>query len=444
MRKYPENAVEKAMTRQEIILRAYAKKINWIEAADILGLSYRHLGRIKAKYEEFGIDGLLDGRAGQESPRRVPVAVVEEVMRLYAEEYYDFNVRHFHEKLAERHGINYSYTWVKNLLQRSGLVAKKGGRKKHRKKRERKPLVGMMLHIDGSEHQWFGDGRYYDLIVILDDATGEIYYAQLVESESTRTVMRAIREVIEKMGLFCSLYSDRASHFWLTPKAGEPVDKQALTQVGRALRDLGIRMIPAYSPQARGRSERSFRTWQGRLPQELRIRGIVTLEEANRFLKSYVREFNRKFTRPAAEPRQTAFVPCLRNDLELVFSIQSERTVNRDNTVKYKNLTLQIEKQSWRRSMEGCRVTVHQHLDGRISIGYGPQLIGNYTSEGQPLAAKSQKLSRCPTKNKAVEMPLMWKAEEKPKDGFPSASHNRLEKPQSRLSHIPTASTTTG
>ena len=220
-----------------------------------------------------------------------------------------------------------SYTWVKALLQGSGLVAKDKPRKKHRRRRERKPLKGMMLHIDGSTHEWFGDERWYDLIVLLDDATSEIYYAQLVDQESTRTVMAGLREVIEREGLFCSLYSDRASHFWLTPKAGEPVDRQSLTQVGRALRELGIRMIPAYSPQARGRSERSFRTWQGRLPQELRIREITTPEEANRFLKrSYIREFNRKFAVQAAEANESAFVPCQSVDLDRIFSIQSERT----------------------------------------------------------------------------------------------------------------------
>ncbi len=310
-------------------------------------------------------------------------------MGLYREKYFDLNVKHYHEKLVEEHKIEVSYTWVKGLLQGAGLVAKDSVRKKHRRKRERKPLKGMMLHIDGSHHQWFGDERWHDLIVILDDATGEIYYAALVDAESTSTVMTGIRQVVEKEGVFCSLYSDRASHFWLTPKAGEPVDKQTLTQVGRALRELGITMIPAYSPQARGRSERSFKTWQGRLPQELRLRGISTPEEANRFLKrSYIREFNRKFTVAAAEPGASAFVPSLRDDLDRVFSIQTERTVNRDNTVKYRNLVLQIDRQIWRSSLDGCRVTVYQHLNGFISIGYGPRQIGRYSADGKPAARR--------------------------------------------------------
>lgn len=384
------------MKRQEIILRAFAKQINWIQAAEILGMSCRHLLRVREAYERDGFDGLHDRRASRESPRRIPVAVVEKVLSLYRERYFDFNVRHFHEKLAEEHGIELSYTWVKTLLQGAGLVAKQKGRRKHRRRRERKPLKGMMLHIDGSSHQWFGDDRWHDLIVILDDATSEIYYARLVAAESTRSIMTALREVVEKEGIFCSLYSDRASHFWLTPKAGEPVDRQALTQVGRALRELSIRLIPAYSPQARGRSERSFRTWQGRLPQELRTREITDLEEANRFLKrSYIREFNRKFASPAkvvleqlplnAEPDASAFVPCTRTDLDRVFSIQTERVVNRDNTVKYNNLTLQIDRQRWRSSMDGCRVMVYQHLDSTITIGFGPQELGRYAADGKPL-----------------------------------------------------------
>jgi len=374
------------MTRYEIILRAYAKKVSWTEAALVLGITDRHLRRIREAYEKWGYDGLFDGRLGKASPRRISVEVVEQVLGLYREKYFDFNVKHYHEKLVEEHSIEVSYTWVKGLLQGAGLVAKDRPRKKHRKRRERKPLQGMMLHIDGSHHQWFGDEHWHDLIAIMDDATGGIYYARLVEAESTGSCMEGIRQVVEKEGIFCSLYSDRASHFWLTPKAGEPVDKQALTQVGRALRELGIRMIPAYSPQARGRSERAFRTWQGRLPQELRSRGITTLEEANRFLKrSYIREFNRKFAVPSAEPDMTAFVPCRRTDLDLVFSIQTERTVNKDNTVSYKKMSLQIDKQSWRGSMAGCQVTVYQHLDTTISLGFGPHIVGRFTENGEKM-----------------------------------------------------------
>lgn len=374
------------MTIQEVILMAMAKKLTWIEASQVLGYTDRHMRRVKAKYEREGFHGLYDGRCGKLSPRRITSEVVEEVLRLYRKDYFDFNVVHFHEKLVELHGFTISYTWTKSLLQKSGLVAREPKRGPHRKRRERRSLAGMLLHIDGSKHEWFQDGRWYDLIVILDDATSEIYYAQLVDEESTRTVMAGLKKVISQNGIFCALYSDRASHFWLTPKAGEPVDRQALTQVGRALRELGIQMIPAYSPQARGRSERSFGTWQGRLPQELRIRGINTVEEANRFLESeYIAEFNRRFAVKSSE-KGTAFVKCRRNDLDQVFSIQSERVVNRDNTVKFKNMVLQIDRQNFRGTLANCRVMVCEHLDESITIAFGPHRIGLFDARGNPLA----------------------------------------------------------
>ena len=237
-------------------------------------------------------------------------------------------------------------------------------------------MPGMLLHIDGSKHRWFQDDRYYDLLVILDDATSRIYYAQLVAEESTRTVMAALREVIEGEGLFCTLYSDRASHFFVTPKAGEPVDKSRLTQVGRALKELGVQMIPAYSPQARGRSERSFGTWQSRLPQELRLAGITRLDEANRFLRErYIAEFNRKFA-VKASLRGTAFRRCGRSDLDWIFTIQTERVVEKDNTVAIRDQWWQLDKTRWRHTLAGQTVTIHQHLDGRVSIRYGPHVVG--------------------------------------------------------------------
>jgi hypothetical protein len=298
------------------------------------------------------------------------------VLALYRDKYADFNVRHFHEKLTETEGIELSYSWVKQALQGAGLVVRRRKRGPHRRRRPRRPMPGMLLHIDGSKHRWFQDDRYYDLIVILDDATSEIYYAQLVEEESTRTVMQGVREVIEREGLFCALYSDRASHFFVTAKAGEPVDKSRLTQVGRALKELGVQMIPAYSPQARGRSERSFGTWQSRLPQELRLAGITTLDAANRFLRDhYIAEFNRKFA-VKASLRGTAFRRCGRSDLDWIFSIQTERVVDKDNTVAIRDQWWQLDKSRWRSTLAGQTVTIHQHLDGRVSIRYGPHVVG--------------------------------------------------------------------
>ena len=428
---YSKAAMERAMKVQEVILRAMAKKITWWQAAEIIGISDRSMRRWRERLEEFGYDGLFDRRRGQPSPKRVPLATVEQVLGLYRDRYFDLNVQHFHEKLREQHQIELSYTWVKQALQGAGLVAKGRKRGVHRQRRERRPLPGMLLHIDGSRHRWFQDERWYDLIVILDDATSEIYYAQLVEEESTATVMAGLREVIERKGLFCALYSDRGSHFWLTPKVGGKVDPYRLTQVGRALRELGVQMIPAYSPQARGRSERSFGTWQGRLPQELRLHGITTLEAANGFLREhYLAEFNARFQVAPAQ-RGSAFLPCPRKNLDLIFCLQFERTVNRDNTVSFQNQQLQIERVQWRGTLAGCNVMVHQHLNGSISLTHGPHRLGRYSPQGVALN---------PNKNAAANAVEKTRRGKVPKPTFPP----RLEiPPTARDSHFPPATTAT-
>jgi transposase len=429
---YSKAAMERAMKIQEVLLRAMARKITWWQAAEILGFSDRHLRRIRERYEQFGYESTFDKRRGQPSPKRVAYATVEQVLALYREKYFDLNVRHFHEKLREQHQISLSYTWVKSVLQGAGLVARQRPRGVHRKRRPRRPLPGMLLHIDGSRHRWFQDERWYDLIVILDDATSEIYYAQLTEEESTLTVMAGLKEVIERKGVFCALYSDRGSHFWHTPKAGGKIDPHRLTQIGRALRELGVQMIPAYSPQARGRSERNFGTWQGRLPQELRLRGIRSLEAANRFLgEHYIAEFNARFQVPAAQ-RGSAFVRRSSRDLDLVFALQFERTVNRDNTVSIQNLRLQIEPVRWRATLAGCSVTVHQHLDGTFTISHGPQRVGHFSAEG--VCLENEKIGA----RGAVEKTRGGKVK---KPTFPP----RLEIPQTpRDSHFATASTAAG
>jgi transposase len=374
--------MERMMKLQDVLLKAMAKKITWWEAAEIIGVTDRTMRRWRERLEKDGYSGLGDGRKGKASLRRVPLAVAEEVLRLYKESYYDLNIQHFHEKLGSEHGIAVSYTWVQLALQGAGLVAKRRKRGKHRRRRERRPMTGMLLHIDGSKHQWFGDERWHDLIVIMDDASSEIYYAQLVEEESTRTVMAGLREVIEKKGVFCSLYSDRGSHFFYTPKAGEKVDKNRPTQVGRALQELGVQMIAAYSPQARGRSERSFGTWQGRLPQELRLAGRGNLEEANQFLRDrYIGEFNEKFT-VAAKEKGTAFRKTGRPDLEWIFRVQNERVVAKDNTVTMAQQIWQLGKTRLKSTLAGCTVTIHEHLDGKVSIRYGPHVVGRYEADG--------------------------------------------------------------
>jgi len=370
------------MKLQDVILKAMAKKISWLEAAEIAGVTDRTIRRMRDRYEEFGYTGLFDQRRGKRSIHRVQMQTAEEVLRLYREVYFDLNIRHFHEKLRSEHKIELSYTWVQLALQGAGLVAKRRKRGPHRRRRPRRPLPGMLLHIDGSKHQWLNDDRWHDLIVILDDATSEIYYAQLVEEESTRTVMAGLREVIDKKGLFCALYSDRGSHFFVTVREGEKVDKHRPTQVGRALKELGVQMIAAYSPQARGRSERSFGTWQGRLPQELRLAGIRTVEGANDFLRErYIGEFNGKFS-VAAEQKGTAFRRTSRSDLNWIFTVQTERVVANDNTVAIVARSWQIDKTRFRHTLAGCTVTIHEHLDGTLSIRYGPHVVAQFEANG--------------------------------------------------------------
>jgi hypothetical protein len=342
--------------------------------------------------------------------------------------------RHFHEKLREEHAIELSYTWVQKALQGAGLVAKRHKRGPHRRRRPRRPLPGMMLHIDGSKHQWFQDDRWHDLIVILDDATTEIYYAQLVEEESTRSVMTGVKEVIETEGLFCALYSDRASHFFVTKKAGEKVEKYRLTQLGRALKELGVHTIAAYSPQARGRSERSFGTWQGRLPQELRLAGITTVEGANKFLREkYIKEFNSKFSVPAAE-KGTAFRRTNRSDLNWIFTVQTERVVGKDNTVAIGDQLWQIDKTRFRSTLAGSTVTIHEHLDETVSIRFGPHVVGRFDSKGETLINPgAEKRGGKGGSMEAGENQVQ----------VSTGSHTPLEiSPKTRNSHFPTAPTT--
>lgn len=424
------------MKVQDVLLKAMAKKITWWTAAEILGVTDRTMRRWRERLETEGYAGLADRRKGKPSAQRIPLAQVEEVLRLYREVYYDLNLRHFHEKLREEHAIRLSYTWVQKALQGAGLVAKRRRRGPHRRRRPRRALPGMLLHIDGSKHRWLNDGHWYDLLVILDDATSEIYYAQLVEEEATRTVMVALREVIETQGLFCALYSDRGSHFFVTPKAGEKVDKHRLTQVGRAMKDLGIQMIPAYSPQARGRSERSFGTWQGRLPQELRLAGVTAREAANRFLREgYIAAFNAQFTTPAAA-KGTAFRRCGRTDLNWVFTVQTERVVAKDNTVTIAERSWQLEKTRFRHTLAGQTVTIHEHLDGTVSVRWGPHVVGRFPAEGSALRWA------VPAERRGKGGSLEAGANQKP---VSTVSHPPLEiSPTPRDFHFPTAPTTAG
>ena len=272
------------MKFEDVYGRCYRGDLSQAEASEILGMSERTFRRWRERYEAEGAAGLYDRRLGRVSARRAPVDEVMRVLELFETRYPDFTAKHFHEKLVCEHGFGLSYNWLRLSLQAHGKIKPAPRRGAHRRKRPRRPVVGMMLHQDGSSHEWVA-GQWWDLIVTMDDATSEVYSGFFVAEEGTMSTFRGLGEVIAENGLFCSLYADRASHYWHTPEAGGGVDKDNPTQVGRALAQLGIELIAAYSPQARGRSERMFGTLQKRLPQELRLAGIATMAEANRFLE---------------------------------------------------------------------------------------------------------------------------------------------------------------
>lgn len=304
------------------------------------------------------------------------------MVTLYESRYTGWTVKHFHERRHAEHGGTRSYTWTKNRLQAAGQVARARRRGAHRKKRPRKPLPGMMVHQDGSRHEWVPDCQW-DLIVTMDDATSELYSAFFVEEEGTMSSFRGLQEVMETKGLFSSLYTDRGSHYWLTEEAGGKVDKTRLTQVHRALRQLGITLIPAYSPEARGRSERVFRTLQDRLPKELALAGITDMAAANRYLaEQFVPAYNQRFAVPAAEAG-TAFVPWIGSNLPEILCVQEDRVVANDNTVRYQGRSLQIPPDSHRFHYVKATVRVHEYPDGTLAVYHGPRCLARYDPDGQ-------------------------------------------------------------
>jgi transposase len=352
------------------------------EAAEVLGMSERHFRRLRDRYEAQGAEGLIDRRRGRVSGRRVPVDRIEWLLEQYRTRYFDFTVKHFHERLRAEHKFELGYSWTKRILQDAGLVKRAPKRSAHRRRRPRRPLPGMMLFQDGSTHAWLGGRPALDLIATLDDATSELYAAFLVEEEGTFSSLRGLAEVIGRHGLFCSLYTDRGSHYFVTPKAGGTVARDQLTQVGRALAQLGIEHIPSYSPEARGRMERVFGTLQNRLPQELRLAGITTPEAANRFLaRRFVADHNARFAVAAAEPG-SAFVPYA-GDLAEVLCVQVERVVGNDNCVRYGGRCLQIPPQRHRHHFVKVKVRVHAYEDGRLAVFHGPRCLARYQPDGR-------------------------------------------------------------
>src|SRR5512139_2071488 len=351
------------------------------EAALLLGVCDRTFRRYLVRYEEKGMEGLIDQRLGQVSHRCAPVDEVMALADLYSRRYRGFSVKHFYSWYRRAHGGMRSYTWVKNRLQERELVSKAPRKGAHRKRRPRAPYVGMMLHQDGSRHEWV-QGKFWDLIVTMDDATGEHYSMFFVEEEGTQSSFRGIEEVIDSHGLFASLYTDRGAHYWHTPEAGGKVNKELPTQFGRAMRQLGIEMIPAYSPEARGRSERAFKTHQDRLVKELAAAGITTMAEANRYLDEVYRPaFNREFTVPAAE-EGNAFVPAALEQLENILCEQHERIVSRDNCVTFEGVTLQIPADRYRCNYVKATVRVHRYPDATLALFHGPRKLASYNPDG--------------------------------------------------------------
>jgi Helix-turn-helix domain len=380
------------VTRFQEAFEQYEKhRLSSEEAGELLGMSGRNFRRLCVRYEEDGIEGLRDRRIGKVSPRRAPARELERMQALYQERYGDFTVKHFHEQLVKRHHYKLCYTVTKASLQAAGLVAKAKRRGAHRKRRERRPLPGMLLFQDGSTHRWIaGLGRDLDLVVTLDDATSAICSALLVEQEGTMSSFLGLAETITRHGLFGALYTDRGGHYFITPKDARKVDKTQPTQVGRALSQLGITHIPSYSPQGRGRMERVFGTLQKRLPQELRLARIKTVAAANRYLKDrFVPDYNARFAVPAAEPG-SAFVPYTGRPLEDVLCVQEDRVVGADNCVSWHRRSLQIPPQGHRRHYVRATVRVHHYPDGSLAIFDGPRCLARFDPKGQPGHVVSQ------------------------------------------------------
>jgi transposase len=366
----------------DVLGRTERSELSQMEAAELLGISERTFRRWRDRQEGRGEAGLADRRLAP-SPRRVPVAEIERMLGLYRELYRGFTVKHFHEQLGKRHNYKLGYTVTKLHLHRAGLVQAATKRSAHRKKRPRRPMVGMMLHQDASTHTWLpGDAGKHDLVVTMEDATSAIYSAFLVDQEGTASSLRGVRDVVAKHGLFCSLYTDRGSHYFFTPESGGKVSKTVLTQFGRALKQLGVEHIAAYSPQARGRSERAFETLQDRLPKELKLAGIDTVEAANRWLsESYIAEHNQRFA-IAAEQEGSAFVADPIEAWREILCIQEDRTVGNDNTVKWERRSLQLPPSRLRPHFVKATVRVHEYPDGQLAVYWGPHRLADYDADG--------------------------------------------------------------
>jgi len=366
----------------DVLGRTERSELSQMEAAELLGISERTFRRWRDRQQELGEAGLADRRLAP-SLRRAPAAEIERMLGLYRDLYRGFTVKHFHEQLGKRHNYRLGCTVTKLHLHRAGLVQAAAKRSAHRKKRPRRPTVGMLLHQDASTHAWLpGEQGKHDLVVTMEDATSAIYSAFLVDQEGTASSLRGVRDVVAKHGLFCSLYTDRGSHYFFTPEGGGKVSKTVLTQFGRALKQLGIEHIAAYSPQARGRSERAFETLQDRLAKELKLAGIDTVEAANRWLsETYIPEHNARFA-IAAEQEGSAFVVDTMEAWREILCIQEDRVVGNDNTVKWERRSLQLPPSRLRPHFVKTTVRVHEYPDGKLAVYWGPHRLADYAADG--------------------------------------------------------------
>lgn len=379
------------MTRKEVMLKAMSGKILWTQAADIIGITDRQLRRIRDEVKRSGWEVITDRRGGRLRRKRVSAATVKALCTLRIERYMEFSLRHFYEFATEKHKLKLSYTTARTVLQDAGLALKGSKRGQYRRKRERRPMVGMLLHMDGSTHEWIEGLAKQDLIVMLDDADGRILYAQFWEQEGNASTFGALRHVLEKYGRFCELYTDRGSHFCNTTKAEDGPDEVQRGQVPRALKAVGIRQILARSPQARGRSERAFGTIQGRLPQELKLAGTRSYTEANEYLTAqFVGDFNRRFTVKPLQA-QSAFTPVVGINLDLLLSSQHERVVRNDSTVTYDRLVLQLPSTKDRPHYVRCPVLVHELSNGTLGISYQGLLLARYSHRGELVTVPARK-----------------------------------------------------
>jgi transposase len=395
---------EKELKRVEVVSEATAGGLTNGEAGELLGLSERQVQRLKKRYREEGGGGLAHGNRGKPSARRTPVEVRERVESLLKEQYWDYNTQHLMEILAERYDITVSYSTLRRIRIAVGYPSPRKRRApRHRRRRERYPQEGMLLQADGSDHDWLeGRGPRLTLIAYIDDATNRVPGAVFREEEDAAGYMLALRDIAQTHGVPLGIYADRHTIF-RSPK--EPTLEEQLagqeprSQFGRVLDELGIQYIPAYSPQAKGRIEREFQTFQDRLVKSLREANASTCEEANRVLHEFLPGFNERFTKEATQPG-TAFRqwPTSLRPSD-VFCFKFTRKVALDNTISFSSCKLPIPPGPFRRSYARARVDVHQHLDGQLSIHYqgnclasfqpaqpGPVRVGHFTPHPATLA----------------------------------------------------------